>query len=222
MKQSASIRSFLPLLFLAIPWVYLAFIWNDLPPTIPTHFGISGKPDAFGKRNEIFLAPVIMTVTGTFLYFLLKNIYKIDPKKKYAAGTSETLSKIALLVLVLLSGVTVFILYWTVKGKVEGFSVFFCLFGLFFAYLGNLMHSVKPNYFVGFRIPWALENEENWRKTHQLASKVWFAGGLLLAVASLIFKAEILVAIFISLLFLMTIIPVVYSYWIYRQSGKNG
>lgn len=221
MKYLKTFPLLLPLLFLAIPWIYLAFIWKELPATIPTHFGIAGKPDKFGDRNEIFLAPLVMTAVGLSLYFLLKNIYKIDPKKKYSPGTSSALSKIALMVIVLLSAVTVFILYWTAKGKVEGISVFFCCISLFFAYLGNLMHSIKPNYFVGFRIPWTLENEDNWRLTHQLASKVWFIGGLVLAVVSLLLNIKVLLVVFIAGILLMTVIPVVYSYRLYKQAAES-
>ena len=45
MKQSKT-TGLIPLLFLLIPWLYLAFIWGDLPDRIPTHFGITGAPDA--------------------------------------------------------------------------------------------------------------------------------------------------------------------------------
>jgi uncharacterized membrane protein len=48
------------------------------------------------------------------------------------------------------------------------------------------MHSIKLNHFVGFRIPWALENEENWRKTHRLVGKIWLPGGLLVTVLCLL------------------------------------
>ena len=30
------------------------------------------------------------------------------------------------------------------------------------------------------RTPWTLEDEDNWRKTHHLASKIWFIGGLIM------------------------------------------
>ncbi|MBL0181146.1 MAG: SdpI family protein [Chitinophagaceae bacterium] len=220
MKQSKLFQTLFPFIVMAIPWIYLSFIWKDLPQTIPTHFGIEGTADKFGNKNEIFLAPIVMTVVGIFMYFLLKNIYNIDPKKKYSATTSAIMSKIAIVVIVLLSAVTMFILFWTVKGKVEGMPAFFCGLSLFFAYLGNLMHSVKPNYFVGFRIPWALESEENWTKTHRLASKIWFTGGILLAIFSLLASIKVLIIVFISSVFIMTIIPVVYSYKIYRQSTK--
>ncbi|HQY11959.1 MAG TPA: SdpI family protein, partial [Ferruginibacter sp.] len=152
----------------------------------------------------------------------LRNIHKIDPKKKYSATTAAVMGKIAFVVILFLCAVTMLIIYWTVKGKVEGLPVFFCGLGLFLAYLGNLMHSIKPNYFVGFRIPWALENEENWRKTHQLASKIWFAGGLLLAVISLLLSTKVIIPVFISSIFLMAVIPVVYSFNIYRLSDKPG
>ena len=220
MKQSKLFHSLFPFIMMAIPWVYLAFIWSDLPQTIPTHFGFKGTPDAFGPKDEIFLLPALFSVIAIPMYFLLRNIHKIDPKRKYSATTSSVLSKIAVVLVILLSAVALFILYWTLHGKVEGMPIFFCGISLFFAYMGNLMHSIKPNYFAGFRLPWTLENEDNWRKTHQLASKIWFIGGLVLAVLSLILPLQALIIVFISSVLIMTIIPTVYSYRLYRESLK--
>ena len=220
MKRSKLFHLLFPLIMMAIPWMYLAFIWNDLPLTIPTHFGINGMPNKFGAKNEILLVPGIFTFIGIGIYFLMRNIHKIDPKKKYSSTTSATLSKIAVIIIILFCAVSLFICYWTLKGKVEGMPVFFCGISLFFAYLGNLMHSIKPNYFVGIRVPWALENEENWRLTHQLASKIWFIGGLLLAVVSLLLSMKLFIIVFISTIFFMIIIPVIYSYNLYRHSDK--
>lgn len=219
MKQSKLFHLLFPFIMMAIPWVYLAFIWNDLPAIIPTHFGIEGTPDRFGTRNDILLAPAIFSVVGILMYFMMRNIHKIDPKKKYSATTSAIISKIAVVMIILLCAVSLFICYWTLKGKVEGMPVFFCGISLFFAYIGNLMHSVKPNYFVGFRIPWALENEENWRKTHQLASKIWFIGGLALAVISLLLSLKLLIIVFLGGVLLMVLIPSIYSYNLYRRSN---
>ena len=220
MKQSKLFHLLFPFIMMAIPWVYLAFIWNDLPAIIPTHFGIDGTPDRFGTRNDILLAPAIFSVVGILMYFMMRNIHKIDPKKKYSATTSAIISKIAVVMIILLCAVSLFICYWTLKGKVEGMPVFFCGISLFFAYIGNLMHSIKPNYFVGFRIPWALENEENWRKTHQLASKIWFIGGLALAVVSLLLSLKLLIIVFLSGVLLMVLIPAIYSYNLYRRSNQ--
>lgn len=64
MKQSKLFRLLFPLLIMSIPWIYLAFIWKGLPQTIPTHFGIDETADKFGNKDEIVLAPIIMTVVG--------------------------------------------------------------------------------------------------------------------------------------------------------------
>lgn len=221
MKQSRLFHLLFPFIVLSIPWIYLGVIWDDLPARIPTHFGISGEPDQYGSRNSIFIAPVIITIAGLLMYFIMRNIHKIDPKRKYTATTAAVLSKMAVITIIFLCGVSLMVFYWTLKGKVEGLPVLFCFMGLFFAYLGNLMHSIKPNYFAGFRIPWALENEENWRKTHQLASKIWFVGGILIAILALMLNMKAMLFVLFGLLFIMTIIPVVYSYNLYRQSTNQ-
>ncbi len=221
MKQAKLFYKLFPFGIMTIPWLYLAFIWNKLPENIPTHFGIGGAPDKFGSKNEIIIAPVILTAVAIIMYFILRNIHKLDPKKKYSATTSSTLSKLSVVITILLCAVSLFICYWTLKGKIEGLPLLFCSLSLFFAYIGNLMHSIKPNYFAGFRLPWTLENEENWRKTHQLASKIWFTGGIILAIVSLLLNVKILIIVYMSSIFIMTLIPVFYSYNIYRQSTKS-
>ena len=221
MKKASLVQVLFPFIVLAIPWVYLGFVWNELPATIPTHFGISGAPDKFGTRNEILLVPGILTGVGLLMYFVLRNIFRIDPKRKYAEANSGMLAKIAVMMVVLLSAVAVFIIYWTLHGKVEGMNIFFCGISLFMAYIGNLFHSVKPNYFAGFRLPWTLESEDNWKKTHQLASKIWFTGGIVLAVATLLLDAKASIIIFMFGMAVMVLIPVIYSYNLYRQSAKH-
>jgi uncharacterized membrane protein len=221
MKQSRSFHLLFPFIMLAIPWVYLAIIWNDLPPTIPTHFGISGEPDRFGSKNEVLIAPVVLTLAGILIYFIMRNIHRIDPKKKYTARTASVLSKFAVVTIVLMCGLMLMVFHWTLKGKVEGMPVLFCGISLFFAYIGNLMHSIKPNYFAGFRLPWTLESEDNWRLTHHLASKIWFIGGIILAIASLVINIKFMIFIFFGATVTMAIVPIIYSYNIYRRSDKS-
>ncbi|MBK8609692.1 MAG: SdpI family protein [Chitinophagaceae bacterium] len=221
MKQSKLFYLVLPFIVLAIPWAYLAFVWNELPQTIATHFGIDGTPDKFGKKTEIIFGPLIVSIVGLLTYFLLRNIHKIDPKKKYTEKNASLMRKLSVVMLIFLSFISIFIIYSSLVGKIAGISLMLCGLGLFFAYIGNLLHSIKPNYFAGFRIPWALENEDNWRKTHQLASKVWFIGGLLLAFLSLILTTKILFIVFFVVVSIMTIVPILFSYNHFRKRQRN-
>ena len=218
MKQSKLFIVLFPFIVMTIPWIYLSIIWNDLPAIIPTHFGWGGKPDAFESKPHIIFIPALFSLMGIGMYFLLRNIYKLDPKKKYSPTTSGVLAKIAVILVILLCGLSLFIMYWTLHGKVEGMNFFFCGICLFLAYMGNLMHSIKPNYFAGFRLPWTLENEDNWRKTHQLASKIWFIGGIVMAIICLIVSDRLVLFIFIPGILIMTIVPAVYSYKLYKRA----
>lgn len=95
------------------------------------------------------------------------------------------------------------------------------LIGLLFAFLGNLMHNVKPNYFVGVRLPWTLNSDQNWRKTHQLTGKLWFAGGVLLAVLGLFLPVEPGTYVMMIILAVLVLIPIFYSYSLYRKEQGN-
>src|SRR5262249_49354304 len=49
---------------------------------------------------------------------------------------------------------------------------------LLLAIPGNYLPNLRPNYFVGTRTPWTLENVETWRATHRLGGKLMFFGSL--------------------------------------------
>jgi uncharacterized membrane protein len=95
------------------------------------------------------------------------------------------------------------------------------LLGLMLAVMGNYMINIKPNYFVGIRIPWALNSEYNWRKTHQLGGKVWFVGGLLILIMGVFFPLEAIEILFVSTIILMVLIPSVYSFMIFKKESSN-
>ena len=97
-------------------------------------------------------------------------------------------------------------------------NLLFIILGLFFIILGNLMHSLKSNYFIGLRLPWTLENEDNWRKTHQLASKIWFAGGLFILISALLLPIKMMFILMIFSILIMALIPTIYSYRLFKKA----
>lgn len=205
----------LVLLIAAIPVVYLACIYNSLPQTIPTHFGFSGKPDSFGNKSSLWITVLIMVVVSIGVYLLVTNLSKIDPKKT-AKLSIHAFQKIAIAVVLLLSAVNISIIYATVNGTFNT-KLLFPLLGLFFVYMGNMMHSIKPNYFVGIRLPWTLEDPDNWRATHQLGGKLWFVGGIIITVCTLLLPEKISFIFFISIVAIIVFIPIIYSYLYFKK-----
>jgi uncharacterized membrane protein len=81
--------------------------------------------------------------------------------------------------------------------------------GILFIPLGNSNKVIQPNYFIGIKTPWTLENKEVWKLTHILAGKLWIIGGLLIVLGSLTIDKSVFIYILFSVI---TVVPVVYSY----------
>jgi uncharacterized membrane protein len=87
--------------------------------------------------------------------------------------------------------------------------------------LGNYFKVIKQNYFLGIKTPWTLESEEVWKLTHILAGKLWIVGGLLIVIFSLVIPEDINFYLFIIITAIITIVPIVYSYFIFRKLKKS-
>ena len=217
MKNTSSLGTWLVLLLIIIPLIYLGGIYNSLPETIPLHFDINGKADGFGSKSKLWFVVILMTVVSAGTYLLITNLPKIDPKKT-AGQSPELYHKIAVVLVVFLCALNIVIIYSSVSGSFNMSKLMFPLLGLMITLLGNYMHSIKPNYFVGFRTPWTLENEDNWRKTHQLVGKLWVPGGILITILTLLLPAKTGFIIFLCIIGIITIIPGIYSYLYFKKN----
>lgn len=202
---------------LLIPGIYLAIIWNKLPETIATHFDINGHADKYGSKNQVVFVTILLTVIAALIYFFLPLVYKIDPKKT-AVKNKAVLQKLAIVIALFMTFVNCVLVNSSEKGGISlDIRLVFAGIGLMWCIVGNYMHNLKPNYFAGIRLPWTLNSEENWRKTHLLAGKLWFAGGLLLMLLSLFTSKYVSIVAFVSVTLITIIIPCIYSYRIYKK-----
>ena len=216
MKNKALIQNIFVFIALVAPFVYAYMIWDMLPEQVALHYGMDNKPNRYGSKSELFLPVCLIMGVSLIVYFIVKNIEKIDPKRT-AKTPKDTLNKLAFTLMIFMSGLSIYILQAALKNETSSFI--FVLIGLLFIAMGNLMHSLKPSYFIGIRLPWTLENEDNWRKTHQLGSKIWVAGGLVMLLAALIAPEKIMVLVVIGVALLMVAIPAVYSYQIHQKNA---
>ncbi|NBR56689.1 MAG: DUF1648 domain-containing protein [Chitinophagia bacterium] len=208
----------LALLLIAAPLVYAAYVYPNLPDTIPTHFNISGEADAYGGKDSIFLGPGIMAVVGIFVFILLSNIKSIDPIR-YKSADDGLYKKFALFTVAFLSMISFIIVFSASSHAIAIGKLLLPALGLFFAGFGWYMPKIHQNYFAGFKLPWTLENENNWNETHKLAGKIWMYGGFVQAVATLFLPNVAGFIVFFSITFIMVIIPTVFSYRMFKRGN---
>jgi len=207
--------SLLTQLVLAIfAFAFSAVLYPSLPERVPTHWGLDGKPDAWGGAGSIFIMPMLM-VGFMGLTLLLP---RISPKNYKLDAFGKTYFLIMVLVSGLLSVVHVAIAYSTVTGQVMLDRVVIAAIFAFIAILGNLMGTVRRNFFVGIRTPWTLASERVWEATHRQAAWLWFFGGIVGALVSLL---GVPMPATFAYLMILALAPVVQSYFIYRRLEGN-
>ncbi len=195
-----------------IPVIIGLFLWNDLPDTIATHWGFNGQADGYSsKAFAVFGLPLLLLV----IHWVCVFATKLDPKHK---DINPKMFSIVLWICPAISIVMNTMVYLIALGKeirfVSGVIIFM---GLLFIIIGNYLPKCRQSYTMGIKLPWTLENEENWNKTHRMAGVLWVIGGIVI-IATAIFESFI---IFFSIVALMVIVPTVYSYLYYKKQFKN-
>jgi len=199
-----------------LPVAYVAYIYSSLPASVPVHFDIDGKADRYGSRGEFLALQGVLMGTSALVYLLLKFLPAIDPKK-YVKYGEATFQKLALGLVLFLAALDIAIAYATLNNSFDVGKLILPVVGLLFAFIGNVMNSIKPNYFAGVRTPWTLEDPDTWRSTHRLASKLWFFGGIGLTIAVLLLPNKVGMIVFLSIVAILVLIPVIYSYLYYKK-----
>jgi uncharacterized membrane protein len=142
-----------------------------------------------------------------------------DPKKQNIEGK---VLNIVLWTCPVISVLGAVLMYGTALGmefRVE--KIIPSLVGVVFMVIGNYLPKCKQSYTMGIKLPWTLNDEENWNRTHRLGGKLWVACGVVI-ILSMFLPNKFLVAIFLSVVAVAVFVPTVYSYLLFREKEKRG
>ena len=192
-----------------LPILVGVILWKDLPASLPSHFGLDGQADGFSSKLEVvFLIPLVMLG----LHFFAVVVTSLDPKASHVSPKMKTL---IYWLVPLISGLVQLSIYGAAFGLIGNSTrIGLMMVGIVFLVVGNYLPKTKQNYTVGIRLPWTLDSEENWNKTHRLAGRLWVLGGLIILVNG--FLSWAVFYVFFGVLLVMVLVPIFYSYWISR------
>ncbi len=214
--------SWLEALLLAAPLVALAIYWNDLPARVPIHWDLHGQINGWAAKTPgIFIIP--LTALGVVV--LLRILPWFDPKLGKTADEESRMSAILPIVRIaslLLLDTIFFVQMATSLGRnVAGGRIIMSCLLVFFVILGNYLGNLRPNYFVGIRTPWTLEDPETWRATHRLGGRLMFFGGVILFIAQFFLSESIFGWLFVASILLLAAWGFVYSWHHYRTHATT-
>ena len=189
-----------------LPMIAGFLMWNRLPDRLITHWNAAGEADgSMGKFAAVTSVPAFIFVMHLFCLFMTHldfNNEKQSPKALLIAYCAMPATSLYAGFMVLGSAVST---------QLEPMNWMNLFFGILFIIVGNYLPKCKQNSVLGIRLPWTLKDEENWRKTHRLAGRLWLAGGLILLLGSFLISAVQLPLMLVVLLSLC-LLPTIYSF----------
>ena len=192
-----------------LPILVGLILWKFLPQQIPCHWNAAGEIDGWmSKAMYVFGCPAMMLA---FQWLCVLGT-AADPKK---ANHSEKILHLVFWIIPVITVLLNAITYATVFGKNVRVEVILPIFlGLVFTIIGNYLPKCKQSYTVGIKIPWTLDSEENWNKTHRFAGKLWLVCGLLMMLTGFFNDAWYF---FLPIVLIMVLAPMIYSYLLHRK-----
>lgn len=191
-----------------LPIIIGAIYYSELPGQLAIHFNDAGEADNYmNKTFVIFGLPILLAGLNLFTQFCLAT----DPKK---ANYSKAL--LALLQWVVPVVSVVVMSYTILVGLGKGFNISkigVIIAGILIIILGNYLPKCQFNYTMGIKLPWTLNSEDNWYKTHRLAGFIWVLGGVVILL-SVFWPTEY---VMIGVIGAMVAIPMIYSFLLYRR-----
>lgn len=193
-----------------LPIIMGLLLWNKLPDTMATHFGMNNQANGYSsKAFAVFGLPLIILA----IHFVCIIATSIDPKSK---DINRKIFSLVLWICPFISILVCSIIYGYALGYLTNITFLMTVMvGILFIALGNFMPTVKQNYSIGFRISWALNDSENWYHTHRFGGKCMVVCGILILLAAPFLNLWGFVVLAVT----PGVLPIIYSYLYDRKKN---
>ena len=199
-----------------VPLIFSLAVYSRLPEQMAVHWDASGEANGYAGRfvgafglPALLLAVQLLCCAG-ILY---------DPKKR---NQSSVMRNIGIWCIPVLNLIIHPIMLLSAMGKALPITtVITMMIGVLFIICGNYMPKTRQNYSIGIKLPWTLDDRDNWNKTHRLAGVLWIICGILLLARPFIGRTERHVYLDLALILVMILIPIGYSFLLHLKKVRE-
>lgn len=188
--------------------------YNKLPAEMTSHYNARGEADRTMAKSSFWL---LYGAVGTILPAAMTFIRNLDPRKPNYNRFKGYFLLMRYAISAFLHGIFLMIILDNLDYDLPVPNFIMGFIGLLWIVIGNGMSQLRSNFFMGIRTPWALSDEDNWRRTHRVGARLWVLAGLLMFVGAFFLNSVGLIVNLGVSIVLSVVIPYVYSYKLYRN-----
>jgi uncharacterized membrane protein len=198
-----------------------AWAGHSLPADarLPMHWNAAGEVDRYGgKWTALMMPPLLAAIMALVMW----GVSRAEPRQDHLAS-SQGLFRVAWIGLLGVAAVIELMLLSTVfHWGLSPLGLIFGALGLFFVAMGDQLSKTRPMYLVGIRTPWTLADPEVWTATHRLGGKLLALAGLVWLLSAAFGWVNVLtLPILIGVMIGASLVPVAYSYLLWRRRKQR-
>ena len=183
-------------------------VYSKLPPELPVHWSNDGIPNDYASKPfAVFGLPMILAGLNVIIHVMMDN----DPKRRNASPILRNLSKWLVPVIALIF--VPITMLWGLDNQVPVNKIAPLLVGIIIILFGNYLPKSKQSYTLGIKLPWTLDNTENWNRTHHMAGYLWILCGIVMILNCFLPLGFTLPIIVVA----MILMPILYSFYLYKK-----
>lgn len=181
---------------------------------LPIHWNFQGEVDGYGDASSVlFMLPGVLMV----ILALLSALKYIDPRKENIAMSHKSIGAFSLafsvFIIVMEAG------YIAVINDIEVQIMLIITFaiGVLLMIIGNYLSKTRSNFFIGIRTPWTLSSDVVWKKTHELAGKLFMLVGFIIAASCWFISGQVVMGLILFTVLPVALVSIIYSWWLWQQ-----
>ena len=207
-------RNWLQSAILVIPFIVIAAYWGKFPERVVVQWNDSGP----SKWEDKFPGLLVCPFVSVALAIVFGWIPRLDPRlTRHPEWSERTVGFIRLASTTLVSAGSMVIAAEALGHHFNVPLLSLNVMLLTFLVLGNYIGTFRPNYFIGIRTPWTLENDNVWRATHRNIGPILVIGSLAFLVLQCFIAPRDVATGFLAFIAVAFAWSFLYSYLLFRS-----
>jgi len=199
------------IVFAAIAIGVAIWLYPHMSARVATHWDINGQPNGYSSR---FWGAAMWPLLILGLAVLTAVLPRISPKGFGMESFADVFGLMMLVIqgVMLVHGIAAMLA--SAGHAVPMATIVHLSIGVLLMVLGNYMGKLRRNFFCGIKTPWTLASEAVWERTHRLAGWLFVLAGVVMVIVA---PFHVMRLLLLGVVLVACLIPVVYSYFIYRR-----
>jgi len=146
------------------------YSYSVMPEQIASHWNAQGEVDGYmSKFWGLFFLPLLIASINVLMFL----VPKVDPKRINIEKFKDSYGNFIIIFNLFMLYIFSLTIAWNLDYKFDMNVAILPAFAVLFFFVGQLVGKAKRNYMIGIKLPWTLDNDIVWDRTHRKGEKVF-------------------------------------------------